>query len=54
MPSNISDAACAAIRNGETHHTRSMGLRLAACDATKMSRRFRPGLSAGPDSLGCA
>ena len=46
MP-NIVAAACKSLREGETHYTSSMGLhemRVASCDATAASRRFRPGV----------
>lgn len=44
-PGNISNAACAALCNGETHYTSSMGLydfRIAVCETTETSRGFRP------------
>ena len=45
-PDNISNAACAAILNGETHYASSMGIhefRLASCNTTVTFRKFRPG-----------
>lgn len=44
-PSNIVEAACRALKNGETHYVDSMGIyemRSAACEATKASRGFLP------------
>ena len=44
-PDNIIDAACQALKNGETHYTSSMGLydfRNAVCETTEISRGFRP------------
>lgn len=44
-PSNIVEAACAALRSGETHYTTSAGLyefRQAARETTKKSRGFDP------------
>jgi len=42
---NVVKAACAALEDGQTHYTDSMGLyemRCAACDTTELSRGFRP------------
>lgn len=47
-PQNIIDAACKALRNGETHYTSSMGLhdfRAAVCETTEISRGFRPDIN---------
>lgn len=47
-PTNIKEAACSSIMDGETHYTSSLGLidiRIAACDATEFSRGFRPKVS---------
>ena len=46
-PGNIIEAACSALHAGETHYTNSMGIyefRKAVCDATEISRHFRPTL----------
>ncbi|MDD5716656.1 MAG: pyridoxal phosphate-dependent aminotransferase [Sulfuricurvum sp.] len=46
-PSNIVDAACASLKNGETHYTSSMGLydfRRAVQETTLKSRGFTPDL----------
>lgn len=46
-PKNIIDAACEAIKTGETHYTSSMGLydfRLAVQETTALSRGFTPTL----------
>ena len=47
-PINIKEAACSSIMDGETHYTSSLGLmdmRIVICDATEISRGFRPKLS---------
>ncbi len=47
-PSNIINAACKAIKSGQTHYTSSWGLhdfRLAVSDTTEISRGFRPDLN---------
>ena len=44
-PRNIIDAACDSLKSGETHYTSSMGLhdlRVAICNTTEISRKFRP------------
>ncbi len=46
-PSNIVEAACSSLKNGETHYTSSMGLydfRVAAQETTLRSRGFKPSL----------